>query len=383
MTGDSDTSGADGSRIWDDAFEHGCNTGMNGSLHAGPAGMHCDGMDTDDTDSDNGGGADCGNADTYEDSTHTGLSDADYTPDTVVDAANLDAKYPGFVGDGGNSSGSNRSNSDTSSLTARLELQANRRKRKKTLADGFKKNKVVNEVLDKPTIMTLYKMISDGTLSGVNGSVSAGKESLVFWGLDGDGGSVALKVYLVSTSNFKRRQAYVVGDPRFASVKKNTRSLVYLWAKKEFRNLTQCAAAGVPVPKPIRVENNVLAMEFVECPNTARADHTSGNESLPGRPATLLLHSDVTYDDYLQALSIMSDMYKKANLVHGDYSEYNLFKVKGRGLVVFDLGSAVDKRHPNSDALLQRDINNITRFFKRRGVDVDTDTNKIMEHVML
>jgi len=78
-------------------------------------------------------------------------------------------------------------------------------RRRRELADGFKKNKVVNEVLDKPTVMTLYRMITGGILSGVNGSVSAGKESLVFWGLGPTGADVALKIYLVSTSNLDRK----------------------------------------------------------------------------------------------------------------------------------------------------------------------------------
>ena len=49
----------------------------------------------------------------------------------------------------------------------------------------------------------------------------------------------------------------------FHIIKKGTKNLVYLWAKKEFRNLSQCYEAGIPVPKPIHVTNNVLAMEFI------------------------------------------------------------------------------------------------------------------------
>ena len=249
-------------------------------------------------------------------------------------------------------------------------------RRRREMADGFKKNKVVNEVLDKPTVMTLYRMITDGTLSGVNGSVSAGKESLVFWGLGPTGADVALKIYLVSTSNFKRRQAYMEGDPRFTSVKRGTRNVVYLWAKKEFRNLKRCAEAGIPVPRPIHVANNVLAMEFIG------AEHApdSGSGGARGRPAAQLLHWPVDYSDYRGALSMLGDMYAKANLVHGDYSEYNIFKVHGRGLVMFDLGSAVDRRHPNARTLLKRDINNITRFFEKKGVSVD-DAGHIMEEI--
>jgi RIO kinase 1 len=49
-------------------------------------------------------------------------------------------------------------------------------------------------------------------------------------------------------------------------------------------------------------------------------------------------------------------------------------------LVVFDLGSAVDLRHPNSHEFLKRDINNITRFFSKRRIPVE-DAKKIFEEI--
>ena len=85
-----------------------------------------------------------------------------------------------------------------------------------------------------------------------------------------------------------------------------------------------------------------------------------------GKPAKSLLHSVVDSNDYEQAISIIKDLYHKAKLIHGDFSEYNIFKTIN-GLVVFDLGSAVDLRHPNAHEFLKRDINNITRFFNKRG----------------
>ena len=250
-------------------------------------------------------------------------------------------------------------------LESKIDNKLISKSKRKRLDDGFKKGKVINEVLDKPTVMTLYKMISDHILAYVNGSVSAGKESVLFWGVDENNVDVALKIYLVSTSNFKKREPYILGDPRFSNLRKGTKNLVYLWAKKEFRNLSQCYVAGIPVPKPIHVANNVLAMTFV-------------GEN--GVPCKSLLNSDVDADDYRQAISIMRDLYTKAKLVHGDFSEYNIFKQENN-LVVFDLGSAVDIRHPNSKEFLKRDINNITRFFKKRGILVD-DSIAIREEIL-
>ena len=240
-------------------------------------------------------------------------------------------------------------------LEFKIDNKLASKSKRKHLEDGFKKGKVVNEVLDKPTVMTLYKMIKDHIIAYVNGPVSAGKESVVFWGVDEHDDSVALKIYLVSTSNFKKREPYILGDPRFSHLKKGTKNLVYLWARKEFRNLSQCYAAGIPVPQPLYVTNNVLAMDFV---------------GQNGSPSKSLLNSEVDEYDYKQAISIIKDLYQKAKLVHSDYSEYNIFKT-ANGLVVFDLGSAVDLRHPNSHEFLKRDIYNINRFFNKRGISVE------------
>jgi len=244
-------------------------------------------------------------------------------------------------------------------LESKIDNKLISKSKRRELEDGFKKGKVINEVLDKPTVMTLYKMITDHVIAYVNGSISAGKESVVFWGVDDNGGDIALKIYLVTTSNFKKREPYIIGDPRFRHVKKGTKNIVYLWARKEYRNLSQCYNAGIPVPRPLYLANNVLAMDFV---------------GVNGSPCRSLLTSNVNQNDYDQAISLIKDLYHKAKLVHGDFSEYNIFKTDN-GLIVFDLGSAVDLRHPNSKEFLKRDINNITRFFKKKGMNIEDSTN--------
>ena len=105
-------------------------------------------------------------------------------------------------------------------LESKLDEKIFSKSRKRTLPDGFKKGKVINEVLDKPTVMTLYKMITDHIIAYVNGPVSAGKESVLFWAVDEKNSDVALKIYLVTTSSFKKREQYILGDPRFSKIER-------------------------------------------------------------------------------------------------------------------------------------------------------------------
>ncbi|MBI5377113.1 MAG: serine protein kinase RIO [Thaumarchaeota archaeon] len=217
------------------------------------------------------------------------------------------------------------------------------------------KIKVMDDVLDKTTIMTLSKLINSGIISYVNGVIGSGKESKMYWAVDPDGKDIALKIYLVTASNFKKRNPYLVDDHRFSHIKKGTRNMVELWAQKEFRNLNHCVKSGIPSIKPIHLLKNVLILEFV---------------GKNGVPAKTLVETEVDENDYKDAISIISQLYKKAKLVHGDFSEYNIFKTEN-GLVLFDLGSAVDIRHRNAKEFLERDIKNISRFFVKRGLTVE------------
>jgi len=237
----------------------------------------------------------------------------------------------------------------------KIENKLAEKSKRKKLFDGFKKNKVVNEVLDKLTVMELYSLIKSNVVLYMNGVVKAGKESVVFWAKGVNDEDLALKVYLVTTSNFKKRIQYIEGDPRFSRIKKGTKNLVYIWAQKEFRNLSLCIKKGIPVVKPLHVSKNILVMEFI------------GKD---GTPTKTLLESHVDEHDYESSISLIKMLYNKAKLVHGDFSEYNIFKTD-KGLILFDLGSAVDLNHPNSNDFLKRDINNITKFFAKRGLTVE------------
>lgn len=234
-------------------------------------------------------------------------------------------------------------------------MLAGKARARKTEKDVFDKNKVLEAVFDKSTVMLLSRLINNGIISYVNGAVGAGKESQMYWAVDPSGQDIAVKIYLVTTSNFKKRYPYLIGDPRFTKIKRGTRSLVELWAKKEFRNLSKSFNSGIPCPEPITVIKNILLMKFV---------------GTNGVPSPTLVESEVDYADYEKAIGIISDLYQKAELVHADLSEYNIFKT-GNGLVVFDFGSAVDIRHPKTKEFLERDISNITRFFVKRGLTVD------------
>ncbi len=152
---------------------------------------------------------------------------------------------------------------------------------------------------------------------------------------------------------------YIEGDPRFKDVKHDTRSLMAVWAQKEFRNLGEADAAKVRVPKPIAVKSNVVVMEFI------------GKRALV-RPHLKEQPPDNPRKFYKVIVTYLKRLYQKAKIVHGDLSEYNIMMWKGKP-VVFDVSQSVSIQHPFADFMLKRDIANVNRFFKRLDVDVIPD----------
>lgn len=215
----------------------------------------------------------------------------------------------------------------------------------------------LEEVFDRSTLMVVYGFLNAGVLSDIFGVVSAGKESRVYWGKDADGKELAVKIFLTLSGEFRKGMLpYIEGDPRFKSVKRDTRSLVFTWARKEYRNLEQATWARVRVPKPIAVKNNVLVMEFIG----------KNGKSAPALKEQLPSHPDKVYNEILTSVK---RLYVKAELVHGDLSEYNVMVWKSHP-VLFDVSQAVSIAHPMADFLLRRDLSNLNRFFSRVGVDV-------------
>lgn len=221
-------------------------------------------------------------------------------------------------------------------------------------ADQFK---VEDSVFDEATLTAIYKLVQDGYIEAFGGPISTGKEAHVFEAL-GPERDVAVKIYRVNASDFRRMRDYLEGDPRFEGIGSDKRSVVLAWVKKEFANLERALTAGVRVPEPIAVERNVLVMELI-----GHADDRA------------LRLAEVTVENPETAFAVVTEYMRRlhtAGLVHGDLSEYNLVVYDGV-LYVIDLGQAVTIHHPNADEFLRRDCRNIANFFRKQGADADPD----------
>ena len=212
--------------------------------------------------------------------------------------------------------------------------------------------KVMEEVFDRSTLLSIEELIRGGRLKKLNGVVNSGKEARVYYGLSPRDDPVAVKIYMMSSSDFKKRVGYIAGDRRFGKLPSNSREAIALWVRKEFKNLQLAAWAGIRVPRPLSFFKNIIIMEYI---------------GEPPRPAPTFAEAEVDQEDCDWTLRTVQKLYKSAGLVHADLSEYNIFK-HGSEQVLFDMGSAVLVSHPQAEEFLERDIRNMVRFFRKRGL---------------
>ncbi|KFV82894.1 Serine/threonine-protein kinase RIO1, partial [Struthio camelus australis] len=220
----------------------------------------------------------------------------------------------------------------------------------------------VEQVLDPRTRMILFKMLTRGIISEINGCISTGKEANVYHASTANGENRAIKIYKTSILMFKDRDKYVSGEFRFRHgyCKGNPRKMVKTWAEKEMRNLIRLSTAQIPCPEPVMLRSHVLVMGFI-----GKGD----------MPAPLLKNAQLSDSKvrelYLQIIQYMRRMYQDARLVHADLSEFNMLYHSGE-VYIIDVSQAVEHDHPHALEFLRKDCANVNDFFQKHNVAVMT-----------
>ena len=131
------------------------------------------------------------------------------------------------------------------------------------------------------------------------------------------------------------------------------------WMGREHETLSLLHPAGADVPAPVAATRGALLMEFF-------GDETGA--------APLLQHVALTRDEaavlYRRVLDNVA-LWLAHHRVHGDLSAFNILYWQGT-VKVIDFPQAIDPRqNPNAWDLLQRDLENVHRYFARYGIEAD------------
>ncbi|MDI6806448.1 MAG: serine protein kinase RIO [Candidatus Aenigmarchaeota archaeon] len=227
---------------------------------------------------------------------------------------------------------------------------------RKLRLEDIKEIKIERKVFDERTLFAIYKLITKGAIKSVESLVKEGKESLIFSAKDKQENWLALKIYRTLHCDFKSMWKYLIVDPRFSSIKKGRRSVVYNWCKREFKNLKIAFGVGVSCPLPIAFYENILVMKFI---------------GKNGTPAPRLIDMSLRRGEAEYVYKFVLEEMKKlleARLIHTDLSPYNILIWDKPYLI--DFSQAVTLEHPFAKEFFSRDVKNINSFFKKFEVKI-------------
>jgi len=189
--------------------------------------------------------------------------------------------------------------------------------------------------------LALTTLTRNGTISALGSKIGEGKESEVYEALGL--GPVAIKFHRVGQRSFssaRLNRDYMPDEGHCPWLLASRRS-----AEREYQALT-ALYPKVTVPLPIGQNRHTVVMALITGPNL---NHCRVDEP------------EIVLDEILTNTGIAY----REGIIHGDLSEYNILMEEGR-CVIIDWPQWVGTTHPNAALMLERDIDNILTFFKRK-----------------
>jgi len=208
--------------------------------------------------------------------------------------------------------------------------------------------------------LAINAFVKAGVFSSFGQTIGVGKEADVYTALSSGGETVAVKFHRLGRISFRqtrRKRGYIKEHSAWLFQS-------HLAAEKEFQALQLVYSNGVSVPRPVCNNRHVIVMDIID-----------GGELSKWRklncPARVLK----------EVLRNVRRAYLKANVIHGDLSEYNIILQSDMHVLIIDWPQYVTAKHPNALELLQRDVQNVLTFFNRR-FNVETDFQLAYDYVL-
>jgi len=209
--------------------------------------------------------------------------------------------------------------------------------------------------------LALRYLVNSGFLEAIGKPLGVGKEADVYDALTPAGDRVAVKFHRLGRISFRKTRkvrTYIADRDKVSWLIQ-----AKMAARKEHEALTILYSKRVRVPKPIAWNRHVVVMSFID------GDPLYICDFLPD-PAGFLG----------EILADVRRSFKEAGIVHGDLSEYNVIVTPDIQPLIIDWPQFVYVYHPSARMLLERDVRNILKFFRRR-FRVDLDFNEAISFI--
>ncbi|RLI30842.1 serine/threonine protein kinase [Candidatus Bathyarchaeota archaeon] len=210
--------------------------------------------------------------------------------------------------------------------------------------------------------LALRFFVNSGFLEAVGGPLGVGKEADVYEALTPEGDVAALKFHRLGRISFRQTaKVRSYGKPKTFWLFRSK-----IAAEKEYEALKKLYSYGVSVPKPISQNRHAVLMGKIEGIRLIEFKHLKDPENV-----------------FLKILENVKLAYRKAGVIHADLSEYNvLLDEEERNIQIIDWPQYVTINHPNAQQILERDLKNISKFFKRK-FNLEISFKDVLDFVVL
>jgi len=193
--------------------------------------------------------------------------------------------------------------------------------------------------------LALNNLVKEGVIASFGKSLGVGKEADVFDALNAEGKRLAVKFHRLGRISFRqtrRKRGYAREHASWLFQS-------HIAADKEFEAMKLAYEMGVAVPQPISHNRHVIAMSMIEGAQLVKYKDIGK----PEKPLREIFRS-------------IKKSYQKANLIHGDLSEYNIILQPDGHILIIDWPQAVKTSHANAKEMLERDLHNVLVYFNRK-----------------
>lgn len=194
-------------------------------------------------------------------------------------------------------------------------------------------------------VLAMNAFVKAGAIEAFGKPIGVGKEADVYDALGPKGVRLAVKFHRLGRISFRqtrRKRGYMADHAGWLFQSRSA-------AEKEFQALKLVHTHGVAVPEPIIQNRHAIVMSIIEGAELSKWKEIDD-------PTAVLK----------EILVNVKKAYLEANVVHADLSEYNIILKPDMHVLIIDWPQSVTIGHPNTMELLNRDVQNVLRFFSRR-----------------
>ncbi|NVM38443.1 MAG: serine/threonine protein kinase [Candidatus Lokiarchaeota archaeon] len=207
-------------------------------------------------------------------------------------------------------------------------------------------------------LLALHTLVEQNVISQLGPLIGKGKESDVYSCMNDDGDIYAAKIYRIGRTSFKKIKQLrdIIGERGHLSWLYINR----LAAKKEYEALEKIYTLKLNTPKPIAYNRHIIIMSY-----------------LRGKELVYYKSINKPVKIFNRIITQLRIIYTKVKMIHGDLGEFNIVLDQKGNILIIDWLQWVPVDHPNAASLLERDINNLCTFFRKK-FKIESNVDEIL-----